>query len=874
MVAVKDVPKDVFATYGLSDEEIQIYLTFMEQQQATTSDVAITLRLDLKVVSAAASKLEQIKFLRKAPGIVERYIPTEPFIEMFIAEGKRFRGQVAKIKASSLSDQTKQYSRLDGIKDKNTGEVDNAVDTQIKTFFSDSDKHDADKKGVIDGANSRFSSAAKQLELDLHTTIDDRYVEVKTDVDQMRDDAANVWDENAAKFNSDNDALNSELQEITNKHVAQTNALEVNLHKMLDELNTKVQEISAGFVSKFENGITDGKAKINQIVDGMLKDFADRVKKLEIELKKDLDNYVEWHKDNTNSLTPKLQEILEKYLTRMNQVVEKFKKDFSRVLLEHQDQLKTRTNQLTTNLKERVGQRHKELSDQVKNFETNTVTLIDNLKDIADKMADLSNILASRGSAWKALFLSKHKSYVALKEEVKERISGLAGEMRDLFIASTSTYIKETGATSTALQTEIDAKTLEQYAILKKESEELDRKAQETVNAELEGLAGDLSSEIDKTLRANIEKAHDTTTKLKDSLENSLDTHHEDYNKAIEIHHKNSLTHFSDCDADTKAKNTQYLADLDGEFTRVKGDATNEKTTQNKDVSDFLKKEQSKNNAHSKTFHKDTTDTKDKQATIYKDRLAKVRGDWDGAKKMTTEKITGEIDTFDQECKDTDTKLHVMLEDHKSKYKDNATNLQQQLDTMVADNVQSIKDTIADFTLQFMNTLDETRDVSEKSEEKLTQILNASLAYIEQAPISTWHVIGTQAIIRMIQTAISHVKSTVVIVSPTVVPEILEKLSEVAYQKKAARFMYTTSWDLQTYTDIINKMKSFGNIQFRQLKGRGEYWAVTRDAEEVILAPAAEKDEAIIGIVSTETGYSTLYSQFIGPVFLANSRPI
>lgn len=870
----KEIPKEVFANYGLTDEEIAIYLTFMEQQQATTADVAVTLGLDYKVVAAVVSKLEQIKFLRKASGIVERFIPTEPFLEMFIAEGKRFREQVAKIKSSAMADQSKQYTRLDGIKEKNTGEVDNAVDTQVKAFFKDSDQHDADKKGVIDGANSRFSSTAQQLEKDLHSTVDERFTEVKTDVEQMRDDAAKVWDDNAAKFNGDNDTLNKELAEITAKHVDQTNALEANLHKMLDDLNAKVQEISAGFVSKFEGGITEGKAKINQIVDGMLADFKGRVQKLEVELKKDLDNYVEWHKDNTNSLTPKLQEILEKYLTRMNQVVEKFKNDFSRMLLEHQDQLKTRTNQLATNLKERVGQRHKELSDQVKNFETNTVTLIDNLKDIADKLSDLSNILASRGSAWKALFLSKHKDYVALKEEVTERISGLAGEMKDLFIASTSTYIKETGATSTALQGEIDTKTSEQYAILKKESETLDRKAQETVNAELEGLAGDLSGEIDKTLRANIEKARDTTTKLKDSLENSLHTHHDDYNKAIEVHRKNSLTHFSDCDADTKAKNTQYLADLDGEFTRVKGDATTEKTTQNKDVQDFLKKEQDKNNTHSKTFNKDTADTKTKQAGIYKDRLAKVRSDWDTAKANVTEKITGETTLFNKECTDTDAKLHAMLEDHKGKYKENATNLQQQLNTMVADNVQSIKDTIADFTLQFMNTLDETRDVSEKSEEKLTQVLNASLAYIEQAPVSTWHVIGTQAIIHHFQAAMDHVKSTVVIVTPTVVPEVLEKLSEIAYRKKAARFMYTTSWDLQTYNDIINKMKTFGNIQFRQLKGKGDYWAVTRDAEEVILAPAGDKEEAIIGIVSTDPGYSSLYSQFIGPVFLANSRPI
>ena len=77
-----------------------------------------------------------------------------------------------------------------------------------------------------------------------------------------------------------------------------------------------------------------------------------------------------------------------------------------------------------------------------------------------------------------------------------------------------------------------------------------------------------------------------------------------------------------------------------------------------------------------------------------------------------------------------------------------------------------------------------------------------------------------------------------------------------------------------TYNDIITKMKSFGNIQFRQLKSAGKYWAITRDAEEVILAPAADKEEDVIGLVSTEEGYRDLYSKFIGPVFLAESRPI
>ncbi len=69
-------------------------------------------------------------------------------------------------------------------------------------------------------------------------------------------------------------------------------------------------------------------------------------------------------------------------------------------------------------------------------------------------------------------------------------------------------------------------------------------------------------------------------------------------------------------------------------------------------------------------------------------------------------------------------------------------------------------------------------------------------------------------------------------------------------------------------------MKLLGNIQFRQLGTPGEYYAVTRDAEEVIIAPATKDEAQLISMVSTQESYAKLYAQFIGPIFTANSRPI
>jgi len=53
-----------------------------------------------------------------------------------------------------------------------------------------------------------------------------------------------------------------------------------------------------------------------------------------------------------------------------------------------------------------------------------------------------------------------------------------------------------------------------------------------------------------------------------------------------------------------------------------------------------------------------------------------------------------------------------------------------------------------------------------------------------------------------------------------------------------------------------------------------EFFALTRDAEEVIIGPATEKEGEMISVISNQTAFSILYSQFIGPIFQANSRPI
>lgn len=281
-----------------------------------------------------------------------------------------------------------------------------------------------------------------------------------------------------------------------------------------------------------------------------------------------------------------------------------------------------------------------------------------------------------------------------------------------------------------------------------------------------------------------------------------------------------------------------------------------------------------KNDDHSQKFENDVKEIKTKQREIYDTLLNKVRGDFDNSKKKISDKIDAEIKLWNEESTNMNEEIKDMLADHKAKYEENAKTLQNSLSNTTQETTKDTKDAVANFTLEFMTSIDDATELAEKNEEKLGDIHQASKKIEETSKVNTWHTIGRDALISAIKDAIYRVKSSVIVVMPQVIPEVLKLISEFAFKKKAVRFLLTSHWDMSQYGTIIQKMKKLGNIQFRNLTSKGEYYACTRDAEEIIIAPATDKESELISIHSTQQGYAKLYSSVIGPMFLSNSRPI
>ncbi len=829
-MSLKEFTKEVFTRYGLTEDDIRVYLRYLAVPRATMSEVYLAFEegeIEYKQVEDITKKLVENNFLKKIEGIVTRYIPLEPFFELFTNESERFRNEIAKIKDNVLTDQSNRFEKLEAIQNKSIGEVESAVDTQINAFFEDSDNKSINKKERIDKATTRFTDTLKTLEKDLHNNIEKDYSELKTDIDQ----------------------LDGELLSITEAHNTSSKDLEKNIHNIMDTLNSALKNISGSFVSDNEGAINNAKDNLTQLIAELLGDFGSRLENLEKVLKQDLDEHVDRHKNIASELKPKMEQILEKYLERMDKIITDLKERISSLLTEHITHIKSSTSNIESDIHLKVDNRHLIFKDQVNSYKDSALTLLENLLNTANMFSDFSEDITKVGIFF---FKGKKRKFIERWDIIKEKVASVSQPFKDDFVNDCNNNINDTQSTINEIKTEVTEIVSKENSSLATETFDLDKRAQETISAELDTLATDMAGEIDNTLQSGVKDCSNTTIKLKDSLEQSLSQHHKQYDDAINRHKEDSLRHYNDFDSDIKRKNEIWTKDIDVKFSGGKRDGSIETSNQINKVNDY----------------------RAEYKKLVENRQSKIRADFDNSESITSQKIDAEINLWNEESSDMDKMLTDMLENHKINYKENAETLQNSLSNTTRDTTQNIKDAIADFTLQFMNSIDDSTELAEINEEKLKDIHNASSSIPEIAKVTTWHTIGRDALIAAIKDAVYRTKSSVIIVTPIVIPEILQLISEFAYKKKAARFMLTSHWDMQAYGGIIKKMMQLGNIQFRNLSSPGNYFAVTRDAEEVIICPYTKNESEMISIISNQDEFAKLYSSFIGPIFTANSRPI
>ena len=137
-MSLKEFTKKVFDHYGLDDDAIKIYLAFLRIPRATISEIHAILsknqEYEYDKIEEITNTLVKNNFLKKVEGIVDRYIPLEPFFELFVNESENLRKSLVMLKDSALIDKSNRFKIFEGIQKKNIEEVENAISSQVKEF--------------------------------------------------------------------------------------------------------------------------------------------------------------------------------------------------------------------------------------------------------------------------------------------------------------------------------------------------------------------------------------------------------------------------------------------------------------------------------------------------------------------------------------------------------------------------------------------------------------------------------------------------------------------------------------------------------------------------------------------------------------------
>ena len=85
---------------------------------------------------------------------------------------------------------------------------------------------------------------------------------------------------------------------------------------------------------------------------------------------------------------------------------------------------------------------------------------------------------------------------------------------------------------------------------------------------------------------------------------------------------------------------------------------------------------------------------------------------------------------------------------------------------------------------------------------------------------------------RMIEN-IRKAEFSLIVTMPFVIPEVLQMVSQIAYQKQEVNFNLIAKWDLATYNQILKGMSALGNIQIRLVISSPEQLVLIRDKKEL-----------------------------------------
>lgn len=191
---------------------------------------------------------------------------------------------------------------------------------------------------------------------------------------------------------------------------------------------------------------------------------------------------------------------------------------------------------------------------------------------------------------------------------------------------------------------------------------------------------------------------------------------------------------------------------------------------------------------------------------------------------------------------------------------------------------EKITSTISECYKESRNVVDtNVRDVNEKTiniasqierkEEILRKIWETSYNFTRQ-DVKTWSLIGEKAMIAHTKSMVGRTKKNITIITPEIIPEILEELLNI----KNFKATIISNIDMKVFDSVIKHFSRQGNVKFLNYPNK-DLWCIIRDKDEVLFAPITAKEETV-AIVSEQEGYIKYNQEITTSMVLSKSKEI
>jgi sugar-specific transcriptional regulator TrmB len=206
---------------------------------------------------------------------------------------------------------------------------------------------------------------------------------------------------------------------------------------------------------------------------------------------------------------------------------------------------------------------------------------------------------------------------------------------------------------------------------------------------------------------------------------------------------------------------------------------------------------------------------------------------------------------------------------HQTRYENTLNTMNSALVGYIDKNEALIKEQAKSFLADFRANIDRLAKVSAS----VDWVLQSAWMELDKVPIltgdKTWPVATKAAIMTHIKDMIKRTKSHIMIMLPTLSEAPIEEISRIKRTVRVALIVGEPKAD-ENQAQLVAGLSKMGNVSLRASADL-VYFGCSKDSEEILFAPTAQKDSDLVGLASVEDGYIDLFEKILTPALLGSS---